>query len=130
MKFLRRIKYLLIAMLLLFTTPLIHADELSGYVDLFLGMKSMDSSDWYNLDEHFAMGFVIDIKKESRPVSLVLEVIGAGDKYNHAGHEDLRHSAEHCLGVRKIFIDEDSKIQPLQLLCLACFRSCLDISVT
>ena len=117
-------------MLLLFTTPLIHADELSGYVDLFLGMKSMDSSDWYNLDEHFAMGFVIDIKKESRPVSLVLEVIGAGDKYNHAVQEDLRHSAEHCLGVRKIFIDEDSKIQPLQLLCLACFRSCLDISVT
>jgi len=106
------LKNFAIAMLLLLTTSMTHADELSGHISGYIGLKTMDSSDWPDLDTHFSMGVVFDIKKDSWPISIVLDLVDTGDKHNHDGMEDLGHTTEYQLGIRKIFMNQHSKIQP------------------
>ena len=72
----------------------------------------MNSSDWPDLDTHFAMGVIFDIKKDSWPISIALDVMDTGDKHKHDGMEDLGHTTEFQFGVRKIFMNQHSKIQP------------------
>jgi opacity protein-like surface antigen len=106
------LKNFAIAMLLLLTTSMTHADELSGHISGYIGLKTMDSSDWPDLDTHFSMGVVFDIKRDSWPISIVLDLVDTGDKHNHDGMEDLGHTTEYQLGIRKIFMNQHSKIQP------------------
>ena len=102
-----------IVVLLLFTTSMTNADELSGHISGYIGLKSMNSSDWLDdLDTHFAMGVLFDIKKDSWPISIALDIFDTGDKNEHDGMEDLGHTTEFQLGVRKIFMNQDSNIQP------------------
>ena len=100
------------AMLLLLTTSMTNADELSGHIGGFIGMKAMDSSEWPDLDTHFSMGIFFDIKKESWPISIVVDTIDTGDEHNHAGMKDLGHTTEYQFGVRKFFTNQHSKISP------------------
>jgi len=107
------LKNFAIAMLLLLTTSMTNADELSGHINGYIGMKFMDSSDWGDhLDTHFSMGFISDIKKDSWPISIALDLVDTGDKHEHDGMEDLGHTTEYQLGIRKIFMNQHSKIQP------------------
>ncbi len=105
-------KKLAIAMLLLMSTSMTHADELSGHISGLIGLKSMNSSDWPNINTHFSMGFLFDIKKESWPVSITLSLMDTGSEYKHDGLKDLSHTTEYHFGVSKIFKSDDSKIQP------------------
>ena len=98
-------------MLLLLTTPMTTADELSGHISGYMGLKTMNSSDWPDLDKHFAMGVIFDIKKDSWPISIALDIMDTGDKYDHDGMTDLGHTTEFQFGVRKIFMNRRSKIQ-------------------
>ena len=106
------LKHFSIAMLLLLTTPIINADELSGHISVFIGFKAMDSSDWPDLDTHFAMGIIFDIKKDSWPISIALDVMDTGDEHKHDGLKDLGHTTEIHFGVRRIFMNQNAKIQP------------------
>ena len=106
------LKNFAIAMLLLLNTSMTNADELSGHVSGFIGLKNMDSSDWPDLNTHFSMGVFFDIKKPSWPISIALDLMDTGGKHKHDGMEDLGHTTEYHFGVRKIFIKLDSKIQP------------------
>lgn len=106
------LKNLAISVLMLLTTSMSYADEVSGHIGGFLGLKILDSNDWPDLNRHFSMGVMFDIKKDSWPVGIVLDIMDTGDKHNHDGMEDLGHTTEYQFGVRKIFINQDSKIQP------------------
>ena len=101
-----------ILVLLLLITSETKADALSGHIGGFIGLKTMDSNDWPDLDNHFAMGVFFDIKKDSWPVSIVLDITDTGDKHKHNGMEDLGHTTELHFGIRKSFINQDSRIQP------------------
>ena len=101
-----------IAMLLILTTTVANADDLSGHISGYFGGKKMDSGDWPDIDNHFSMGVMFDIKKDSWPISIALDITDTGGKYKHDGLEDLGHTTEWYLGVRKIFNDQHPKIQP------------------
>ena len=106
------IKNFAIAMLLFLTTSMTNADELSGHIGGFLGLKTMNSSDWPDIDKHFAMGVIFDIKKDSWPISVALDMMDTGSEYEHGSAKDLSHTTEYHFGVRKIFMNQDPKIQP------------------
>jgi len=106
------LKNFVIAMMLLLTTSMSYADELSGHISGFIGFKIMDSSDWPDINTHFSMGPIFDIKKDSWPISIALDLMDTGDKHKHDGMEDLGHTTELHFGIRKIFINQDSKLQP------------------
>lgn len=100
------------ALSLLLTTSMTHADELSGHVSGYVGLKALNSSDWPDLDKHFAMGVFFDIKRDSWPISIALDIIDTGAKHEHDGMKDQGHTTEFHLGIRKIFINQYKKIQP------------------
>lgn len=106
------VPYLPIAMLLLMSTSATNADDMTGHISGFAGLKIMDSSDWPELDTHFAMGVLFDIKKDSWPFSIALDIFDTGDEYKHEGMKDLGHTTEYQLGIRKIFMGQNSKVQP------------------
>ncbi len=101
-----------IAMLLILTTTVANADDLSGHISGFIGGKKLKNSDWPDLDMHFSMGVFFDIKKDSWPISIVLDLTDTGGKNKHDGLEDLGHTTEYHLGIRKIFMNQQSNIQP------------------
>ena len=80
-------------MLLLLSTSATNADELSVHISGFAGLKIMDSSDWPELNTHFAMGVLFDIKKDSWPISIALDIFDTGDEYEHDGS---REENDHC----------------------------------
>jgi opacity protein-like surface antigen len=106
------LKTFTVAILLILTATVANADDLSGHISGFIGGKKMMSSDWPDLDMHFSMGVFFDIKKDSWPISIVLDLTDTGGKNKHDGLEDLGHTTEYHLGIRKIFVNRDSDIQP------------------
>lgn len=108
----RTLKNFTVALLLILTATAANAGDLSGHVSGFFGGKKMKSGDWPDIDKHFSMGVIFDIKKESWPVSFVLDITDTGGKHKHDGLEDLGHTTEYHLGIRKIFVGEDSTFQP------------------
>lgn len=106
------IKNVIVSLSLSLTLSIANADEFSGHIGGFIGVKALNSSDWPDLDTHNSLGFIFDIKKDGWPVSIALDVIDTGGKHKHDGLEDLGHSTEFHLGARKIFINPRSKVQP------------------
>lgn len=106
------LKNLATVMLLFLTTSMTIADEWSGHIGGFIGLKALKSSDWPDLDIHNSLGVIFDIKKDTWPISIALDVIDTGGKHNHDGLEDLGHSTEFHLGVRKIIMNPHSKVLP------------------
>jgi len=106
------LKNFFITLLLLMSTSITNADEWSGHIGGFFGLKIMNSSDWPDIDNHYAMGVMFDIKKDSWPISIALDFLDTGGKNEHDGMTDLGHTTEIQLGARKIFMKQDSKVQP------------------
>ena len=106
------VKSFILALLLFLNTSITNADEWSGHIGGFVGLKFMNSSDWPDLNTPFAMGVIFDIKKESWPISIVLDIFDTGDEYNQDGMTNLGHTTEIQLGVRKFFVNKHPKIQP------------------
>ena len=50
-----------LAMMLLLTTSMTNAAELSGHISGFVGLKIMNRSDWGGIGQHFSSGFIFDI---------------------------------------------------------------------
>ena len=107
-----RFKNLFIIPILLLASSTTIATEFTGHIGGLIGVKLMDSDDWPELDTHFAMGILFDIKRDSWPISIALDITDTGDKYEHNGMEDLGHTTEYQLGLRKIFKYENRNIQP------------------
>jgi opacity protein-like surface antigen len=88
------------------------ATDWSGHINYLVGLKTMDSSDWPDINYQFSMGFALDLKKDSWPVSIALGIMDTGSKYDHDGMEDLGHTTEIHLGVRKIFRADHAQFRP------------------
>jgi hypothetical protein len=95
------LKIFAMAMLLLMTTSVANADEWSGHLSFSIGLKTLNSDDWPNLNTHFSMGFISDIKKDSWPISIALDTMDTGGLYEHDGVTDMGHTTEHHIGVRR-----------------------------
>lgn len=106
------LKNIILSLSLLLTTSIANADELSGHIGGYIGVKVLKSSDWPDLDIHNSAGIIFDIKKDGWPISIALDLMDTGGKNKHDGLEDLGHSTEFHLGVRKIFMNPNSKILP------------------
>ena len=88
------------------------ANEWSGHIGVLAGAKFLDQSDWPDLDKHYSLGLISDVKEDSWPISMALDLMDTGGKHGHDGMEDLGHTTEVDLGVRKIFQNQHSKIRP------------------
>jgi hypothetical protein len=106
------LKIIVAAMLLFMITSLAQAHEWSGHLSLLAGGKILDDRDWPEINEHYSLGIISDVKEASWPVSIALDLMDTGGKHDHDGMEDLGHTAEIHLGVRKIFLDPKRKMQP------------------
>ena len=105
-------KSFMVAILLILTTTFANAGDLSGHISGFFGGKKLKSSDWPDIDKHYSAGIIFDIKKDSWPISIALDISDTGGKHKHDGLEDLGHTTEYHLGIRKIFTTQHSSIQP------------------
>lgn len=106
------LRNIILSLSLLLTTSIVNAAELSGHIGGFIGLKTLKSSDWPDLDIHNSLGIIFDIKRDSWPISIALDVMDTGGKHKHDGLEDLGHSTEFHFGVRKIFMNPHSKVLP------------------
>ena len=103
---------LFLTTVLILTSSTTLATVYTGHIGGLVGVKLMDSDDWPELDTHFAMGILFDIKRDSWPISVALDIFDTGDKYEYNGMKDQSHTTEYHLGVRKIYMIQHSKIQP------------------
>jgi len=78
----------------------------------FIALKTLDSSDWPDINKHFSLGVITDIKKDSWPISIALDIMDTGGKHNHDGMTDQGHTTELHFGLRKIFMNQHPKIKP------------------
>ena len=76
------LKIFALAMLLLMTTSVANADEWSGHFNLSVLLKTLKSDDWPNLNKHFCIGFITDIKRTSWPISIALDKLDTGSEYD------------------------------------------------
>jgi hypothetical protein len=72
MKSFSNLKRSITAALLLVTASITNASELSGHISAYLGLKTMDSSEWPEIDRHFAAGVLFDLKKDSTSITAIL----------------------------------------------------------
>ncbi len=101
-----------IATLLALTLPIAQADDWTGNIGGFIGSKHMDDADWGTLDSQEALGFMLDIKKESWPVSITYDLFGAGEVRKNGAIKDESYTVESHIGIRKAFQLENSKTRP------------------
>lgn len=88
------------------------AGAFSGNAGLLIGGKIMNSKDWEDVDIHNSMGLYADFKLDSWPVSLSLDLVDTGSKYDEGGLEKLSHTTEVSLGVRKYFELKSTRLKP------------------
>lgn len=106
------LKVLTFAIFLFLSPSLTYASEWSGHLSGLVGLKILDSDDWPDLDTHLSMGIAFDIRKDSWPISIALDVMDTDGNYEQDDMEDLGHSTECHFGVRKLFMYQNPKIQP------------------
>jgi opacity protein-like surface antigen len=112
------------ALLALFFMPIpaAHSDEKTdknsstdgwtGNVSAYLGHKSVDDDDWPDLDSQRSVGIISDIRKQSWPVSIAVDLIFAGDADKNGADDIAGGTMEIHLGARKVFTLENSSFSP------------------
>ena len=106
------LKKTLLTTALLLALPIAQAGDWTGNVGGTLGSKQLDDKDWGSLDNQEALGFMLDIKKTSWPVSITYDLYVSGDVNENGSVKDEAYTVENQLGIRKTFELEDSKVRP------------------
>jgi len=79
-------------------------DDWSGHASLLFGQKSLKSEDWKDSGKNQdSGGLITDFKKESWPVSIAIDLIGASKEKTTSGKHYEGTTAELDLGLRKIW---------------------------
>lgn len=99
-------------LLLVLALPPAHAGDWTGNISGYLGQKSLDDSDWAELDQQCGAGVIFDIKKKEWPVSIALDIVGSGDVHEEGSLKHKGFTVEQHIGVRKIFDFENSSVKP------------------
>ena len=104
-------KSILAAVLVLFVINS-YADPWSGYVNFFLGKKTVESEDWSPVDDHSEFGVLVDFKEGSWPVSVALDTLVSYDETTMSGIQFEGLTSEFNAGVRKIWDISGSTVRP------------------
>lgn len=106
------LKKTLAATALLLALPIAQASDWTGNVGGSIGSKQLDDNDWSSQDSQGSLGFMLDIKKKSWPVSITYDLILSGDVNENGSVKDEAGTVENQFGIRKTFELEDSKVRP------------------
>jgi opacity protein-like surface antigen len=106
------LKKTLLTTALLLALPIAQAGDWTGNVGGTLGSKHLDDKDWSPLDSQESIGFMLDIKKKSWPVSITYDLFVSGDVNEKGPVKDEAYIVENQFGIRKTFVLEDSKMRP------------------
>ena len=87
------------------------ADGWTGNINFFLGAKVLDEDDWEPVDEQAEIGFLLDFKGKSWPVSIAVDLLGSYAEDDVYGVDIEGSTAELCFGVRKIW-DSFEHVRP------------------
>ena len=106
------LKKILVATALLLALPIAQASDWTGNVGGSIGSKQLDDNDWSPQDSQGSLGFMLDIKKKSWPVSITYDLILSGDVNEKGSVKDEAYTAENQFGIRKTFELEGSIVRP------------------
>jgi len=88
------------------------ADAWTGNVNLFLGQKNLNKSDWDPADKQAEAGLLFDFRPVTWPVSIAIDILASEDKFTDGGLKFTASTSEADLGLRKIWEISDSSIRP------------------
>ena len=101
-----------IATLLILALPVAQASDWTGNVGGSIGSKNLDDKDWSSLDKQEGLGFMLDIKKKSWPISITLDLKVSGEVDKDGDLKDEAYTVENQFGIRKTFELKDSTMRP------------------
>lgn len=78
----------------------VQAAEWDGDLNLLLGGKTLDSSDWDDRDDHGAIGFLINFQQKDWPLAIVVDMFGTGKEQGTGANRIESYTAEMHLGAR------------------------------
>lgn len=106
----KRWNWLYLTLLLLAAVPAFAA---TGNVNLFLGQKSLDSSDWNApYDDQGEFGVLFDFRGESWPLSIAVDLLGSARTVDYGWFDRIASTTELDFGVRKNFDFPGSSAHP------------------
>ena len=106
------VKTAVISILLLLFLSTAHAGDWTGNISGYVGQKSLDDSDWSQLDSQVAVGLILDLKQSNWPLRIAFDTIGSGDVHEHGSQKDEGYTLENHLGIRKVFEFNDLPVKP------------------
>lgn len=86
-------------------------DGWTGNINFFLGAKVLDEDDWEPVEEQAEIGFLLDFKRKSWPVSIAVDLLGSYAEDEVYGVDIEARTSELCFGVRKIW-DSFEHVRP------------------
>jgi opacity protein-like surface antigen len=98
-------KRLLIAGLIAAVPIALMADDITGNVNLLIGQKTLNKSDWEPLDKQTEVGVMFDIGGKDWPVNFALDMLVSSDSETISGVNVDAATAELDIGIRKSFLD-------------------------
>jgi opacity protein-like surface antigen len=102
---------LISASLLLVSSQLAMAENWTGHAGLLLGEKQLDKQDWQPHETQGSVGLLIDLRPQSSPVALAVDVFGSGHEERVDGRKQESYSAELHLGAR-YYLPVSSRFTP------------------
>ena len=102
----------LLALTLTASSAAVAADNWSGGVNIMLGAKGLDDNDWGVNDSQGAIGVMTHFKRNDWPVSIAIDVYGAGDTDGSGTNKREGYTGGLHAGVRKIWDFEGKNIHP------------------
>lgn len=103
------------ALLLTLLLPMIEAskaDHWSGNISGYLGQKQLNDEDWSPLEKQMSLGMILDVKRQSWPMSIAFDLIGSADIEENGANKQEAYTIEKHLGVRKTFEPAGMPVKP------------------
>ncbi len=87
--------------------PNVFAQDWTGNLNAFFGMKYLDEDDWEPVDDQGEMGAMFDFQKTDWPVAIAFDILASANDddfwYDGLNIKMESATAEICTGVRKIW---------------------------
>ena len=105
-------RFTIFCLLVLLAMPMAQAGEWTGNANLIIGQKSLEEDDWKPVEDQTELGILVDFRKVGWPVSIAIDLLGAGDVHESGVNKDTGFTSENHLGVRKIWDDTGTGFRP------------------
>ncbi len=105
--------FLLTLFFALLTLSSVPAHSTSGNLNLFIGQKSLDDSDYWNpVDDHMEYGIIFDMIEKGWPISLELGLLMSSDESSDDYASWEAHTSEFSVGIKKIWAIRNFPLKP------------------